>query len=276
MSLKNSFSPFLSLLFVCTLANITYAVASDRNLCDDLVDSGTSSEADILKCLHDPRFGRSEHYKEMEDAKKNKKEEKKTEEVKNNKEKNNIEIKTFSQDDLFSAGFGKPFYAIRGDWGHDHYKEKRLTQGDHLCMYLGYEKALVSKISPELYEGKDNKIKVDKQGLIIDTNFWGKVKDPEIYRDENHEYTVKKYMEISCVRRKDKDLEGSKDAIKAIVEKLEEMPDSVSNSVSGATLDPDTSMNDEARSGNKKETGSSAFGYKKPDWIQEPAKSEAK
>jgi hypothetical protein len=278
MTLKNTLSPLFSFLFFCSLSGSIDAMASSRNLCDDLVDSGTSSEADIIRCLHDPRFGRSDHYKEMEAAKLNKSSEQKTDNEKANQSKDNIEIKTFTQDDLFSAGFGKPFYAIRGDWSNNQYKEKRITEGDNLCQFLGYEKALTSKVSAELWENKNNTVKVDKQGLVIDTNFWGKLKDPEIYRDEDNEFTVRKYVEVSCVKRKDKDLEGSKDALKAIVERLDRIntPDDASNSLSGATLDPESNMNQDSRSSNKKEAGVSPFGYKRPDWIKEPAKNESK
>jgi hypothetical protein len=244
-------------LFVFSFSAISFA--SNRNLCDDLVDSGTSSEADILRCLHDSRFGRSDHYKEMEALKQNNANIGKFEEEKNTKEKENVEIKKFTEDDLFNAGFGKPFYAIRGDWRHNNYKEKRITEGDNLCQFLGYEKALMSKVSGELWENKNNIVKVDKQGLILDTNIWGKLKSPEIYRDEENEFTVRKYVEISCLRRKDKELSGSSDALKAVVEDLIRLPDDLNaNSTSS-----NPAMNNESRSGTGKETSLTPFGYKR-------------
>lgn len=247
-------------LILC-LSGFSYAHAAQRNLCDDLVDSGTSSSEQIQKCLE--KFGTSEHYKEQQEAAKNKVEIAKTEEADASKKKENIEIKKFSQDELFEAGFGKPFYAIRGDYRNNRYKEKRITEGDALCSYLGYEKAIKSIVSPELWENKNNTVKVDKQGLIIDTTFLGGVKkEPEIYRDESYKFTVRKYVEITCLRRKDKNLSGSEESLKAVTEDLlmlnEELNSTKKESNSG--------INNGSRS-NKQ--GKTPNGYIPPDWAKD-------
>ena len=254
-------------LFVFSFSAISVSFASNRNLCDDLIDSGTSSEADIFRCLNDSRFGHSDHFKEMEALKKNNANIEKFGEDKMTKEKDNIEIKIFKEDDLFNAGFGKPFYAIRGDWRHNGYKEKRITEGDNLCQYLGYEKALMSKVSGELWENKNNIVKVDKQGLILDTNIWGNLKSPEIYRDEENEFTVRKYIEINCLRRKDKNLGGSADALKKVVEDLIRLPDDLNTS----STNSNTRVNNESRFSTGQETSLTPFGYKRIETNQVPA-----
>ena len=249
---------------VLSLACISFAEGASRNLCDDLVDSGTSSKEEIDKCLKDPRFGPSEHYKEAE-AKNKKKED--VEKLKTNEAttaKNNLEIKNFSSEELAEAGFGKAFYAIRGDYRNNRYKEKRLTEGDALCTYLGYEKAIKSIVSPELYENRNGE-KVDKQGLVVDTNIFGIVsKTPEIYRDEDYKFTVRKYVEIACVRRKDKSLDGSKDALKVVTEDLITLNGELNSKVSG---NRNSGVNNGPRSGSEKEA-QTPNGYTPPEWAK--------
>jgi len=252
-------------LILC-LSSFSFAQASQRNLCDDLVDSGTSSADQIKKCLDDPRFGPSEYYKEQQAAQKNKIELAKSENEDASKNKENIEIKKFSQEELFDAGFGKPFYAIRGDYRNHRYNEKRITEGDALCSYLGFEKAIKSIVSPELWENKNNNVKVDKQGLIIDTNFLGVVsKTPEIYRDEDYKFTVRKYVEITCLRRKDKNLDGSKDALKAVTEDLLMLNEELNS----PKKESDSNINNDSRSSTKKKSGTTPNGYNPPDWAKD-------
>lgn len=251
---------------VLCVSGISLAQAAQRNLCDDLVDSGSSSAEQIKRCLEDPRFGQSEHYKEQEAAKKNKIETTKAETADASKKKENIEIKKFSQDELFDAGFGKPFYAIRGDYRNHRYKEKRITEGDALCAYLGYEKAIKSIVSPELWENKNNSVKVDKQGLVIDTNFLGVVsKTPEIYRDEDYKFTVRKYVEITCLKRKDKTLDGSGEALKAVTEDLLMLNEELNST---GKRDSNSGINNGSRSTSGKE-GKTPNGYNPPDWAKD-------
>jgi hypothetical protein len=254
------------LSFILCLSGISFAEASSRNLCDDLIDSGTSSPEQIKRCLEDPRFGPSDYYKDQETLKKKKEQEANIEADKAAKTEKNIETKKFSEDELFDAGFGKPFYAIRGDYSNNQYKEKRITEGDALCSYLGYEKALASRISQELWENKNNTVKVDKQGLILPTNFFGMVsKTPEIFHNDEDKYTVRKYVELTCIRRKDKDLDGSKEAIETVTEQLSRMPDELNASQSPKFNEVDTSANNAPRSITEKNTDKTTpFGYRPP------------
>jgi hypothetical protein len=249
---------------VLSLVSISFAEGASRNLCDDLVDSGTSSKIEIDKCLNDPRFGPSEHYKAAEAKNKKKEDVEKLKTVEATSLNNNLEIKNFSSAELSDAGFGKAFYAIRGDYRNNRYKEKRLTEGDALCTYLGYEKAIKSIVSPELYESKNGE-KVDKQGLVLDTNIFGMVsKTPEIYRDEDYKFTVRKYVEIACVRRKDKSLDGSKDALKVVTEDLITLNGELN---SKASDNKNSGVNNGARSASEKE-GKTPFGYTAPEWAK--------
>lgn len=249
-----------------SVSTFPFAQGAQRNLCDDLIDSGTSSPEQIKKCLDDPRFGPSVHYKEQEAANRNKIEIAKAETADSTKKKENIEIKKFTQDELFDAGFGKPFYAIRGDYRNHRYKEKRITEGDALCAYLGYEKSIKSIVSAELWENKNNTVKVDKQGLVIETNFLGVVsKTPEIYRDEDYKFTVRKYVEITCLKRKDKNLEGSSEALKAVTEDLLMLNEELNNT----KKESNSGVNNGPRSTSGKASGSTPNGYNPPDWAKD-------
>ena len=255
-------------VLVLSLTSISFAEGASRNLCDDLIDSGTSSAEQIKKCLDDPRFGPSSHYKEEETKNKKKEEITKLKDEDTDKVKVNFEIKKFTSDELFDAGFGKAFYAIRGDYRNHRYKEKRITEGDALCTYLGYEKAIKSTVSPELWENKDGSIKVDKQGLVVDTDFMGNVsKTPEIYHDEDFKFTVRKYVEITCIKRKDKSVDGSKDALKAVTEDLV-MLNGELNASSSNGGNRSSGVNDKPRTTSAKE-GKTPNGYTQPDWAKD-------
>lgn len=247
--------------FLVCLSTISFAQAAQRNLCDDLVDSGSSTPEQIKKCQD--KFGTSDHAKEQEVKAKAKEESAKNEVKVETEKKENIEIKKFSQDELFEAGFGKPFYAIRGDYRNHRYKEKRITEGDALCSYLGYEKAIKSIVSAELWENKNNNIKVDKQGLIIATGFLGGIsKTPEIYRDEDYKFTVRKYVEITCLRRKDKNLVGSSSALKAVTEDLLML----NEELNATKKELGSDVNNGSRSTSGKD-GKTPNGYNPPDWA---------
>jgi len=245
-----------SLILLSFLTLSIPAFAATRNLCDDLVDSGSSSEQ-VQKC-HD-KFGKSDHFNESQKQKEVKVEVDRAKKEETDKKKSNIEFKKFTEADLLDAGFGKPFYAIRGDYRYRKYSEKRITEGDSLCKFLGYEKAVKSIVSPEILP--DN---ADKQGLIVDKNFLGVVsKEPEMYRDEDRKFTVRKYVELTCAKRKDKEVDSTNDMLKEVTEDLV-----VLNGVLniGARRDPGV-INDASR-GSVKE-GSTPNGYKAPEWMNE-------
>jgi hypothetical protein len=245
------------------LTILSQVQAAARNLCDDLIESGTSSADQIKKCQD--KFGVSDYAIEKESQKKMKDAANDSKSAEETKKKDNLEFKKFTKDDLFDAGFGKPFYAMRIDYRHRPPKEKRITDGDALCFYLGYEKSIKSIISAEIMPDE-----ADKKGLVIETNFIGVVsKEPELYKDEDLKFTVRKYVEISCVRRKDKNIEGSTDLYKKLTEDLLVLAPEINSSKRDATSE----INNGPRTGKEKTT---PFGYRPPEWANEPSNNANK
>jgi hypothetical protein len=258
---------FFALSFICSLtfSRISFAEEFERNLCDDIIESGTASSENIQDCFK--KFKPSDYYLNQEKMDKYKKATAADVAVLNAKNKDNLEIKIFSTDELFKAGFGKPFFATKTNYK----KEKRITTGDALCSYLGFEKVISSEISEdEIWEGKkvkgkDEIIKVDKQGLIIDTSFLGIIsKVPEVYRDEAAKYAVRKYEKITCVKRKNKDLEGSDSSIKNIVEQLKRGSSSTELSAKSDESEDKAISNGPRKGKDKKSIGSTPESYVPP------------
>jgi hypothetical protein len=93
-----------------------------------------------------------------------------------------------------------------------------VTAGNSLCSYLKYEKASAYSISPIVNQDDSN-----KKGFVIGVGFFGKVEDPAMYKQDDPKVGVRKYLSITCVRRKDKKAENTDD-LKSIIEILEESP----------------------------------------------------
>ena len=115
-------------------------------------------------------------------------------------------------------------------------------------------------------------VRVDKQGLVIDTNLFGAPKDPELYTDDSGKFTVRKYVEITCARRKDKSIDTSAEALKTVTEDLvvlnaELNTPSRDNSSNG--------VNNGSRTG-KATNGSTPNGYAKPDWANDSTQTTSK
>lgn len=253
-----------TLLFSFTLLSSLHAHGAVKNLCDDMIASGKSSEEWIKKCL--AKFGESDTYKENQQKKKWQEEVDAAKNAEDAAKKANIESKKFTSAELDEAGFGKPFFAIRVDYGNRYKpKSKRITEGDALCKYLGYDKSLKSIVSAEIMPGEAN-----KNGLIVDTGFFGGVKsEPELYVDKNEEYTVRKYLEITCARVKSKEVTGTSEELAKVAEDL-----IILNEALNVTKkEESTGVND----GPRKPAGKTENGYKKPDWAtQEPSKTISK
>lgn len=238
------------------LTILPYVQAASRNLCDDLIESGTSSADQIKRCQD--KFGVSDYAIEKESQKKVKEASNDSKSAEEAKKKDNLEFKKFTKDDLFDAGFGKPFYAMRIDYRHRPPKEKRITDGDALCFYLGYEKSIKSIISAEIMPDE-----ADRKGLIIDTNFIGVVsKEPDLYKDEDLKFTVRKYVEITCVKRKDKSMEGSADVYKKLTEDLLVLAPEINSQKRDTT----SVINNGPRAGKETTTPN---GYQPPEWAKE-------
>lgn len=258
-------------VFLLLLTLSSFSQAASKNLCDELKESGSSPEA-IQKCWDNPKYGKSDYakQKEVEDAAKKDATEKKDEDT--TKKKSNIEIKKFTEADLEESGFGKPFFAIRIDRRYGMYKEKRITTGDALCNYLGYEKALKSKVSPEFFVDRAGNLLTDKKGLVIDTNILGQPSsEAELYRDEDHRYTIRKYVEISCAKRIDKSLDTKNEILKSVTEDLVLLNETINQ---GKDQSQTGNVNNDKRGNKPSDNSSTPHGYKSP--FEEEQKSIGK
>lgn len=232
--------------------SISSVQAAPRNLCDDIIESGNSTPEQIKKCQD--KFGVSDYAKEQEANKNIQTEATKIQTDSEAKKKSNLETRKFTTEDLFDAGFGKPFVAMKIDYRYHPAKVDRITKGDILCNYLGYEKSIQSSLSDEIMPKE-----ADKKALIIDTQWiTGKAKDPEIYKDDDLRFTVRKYNEIVCIKRKDTDAEAYDDAFKGLIEDLKIDPH-VNNP---PKKDSNTKMDDGPRIGKERRT---EHGYVRPE-----------
>lgn len=252
--------PFLSLFILISQFNNTAFATVNKNVCDDLVASGKSTEEQIQKCI--AKFGESETYK-ANAAKK--KWDSDVEKAKANQDvaiRANIETKKFTKKDIDEAGFGKAIFAIQVDYSNPRKpKEKRITEGDALCKYLGYEKALKSIVSGEIMPGIAN-----KNGLVIDTGFFGGVKsEPELYEDKKEKYTVRRYEEITCAKVVSKDVEGTAAELGKVAEDLIVLNEVINDKQ--MTGHEDKAINDSSRK--PAIEWKSPNGYKQPDWTKE-------
>ncbi len=240
------------------------ATRAKRNLCDDMVDSGKSTDEQISKCI--AKMGESEHSK----AKKAQKGlQRLAEEAKSAEaaaKKANIETKKFSAAELTEAAFGKSFYAISIDFSNKREpKQERITKGDSLCKYLGYEKALKTIVSGEIMP-----VDAHKNGLIIDTNFFGVVKkEPELYEDDEAMKTVRKYVEITCAKVISAEVAGTADELGKVVEDLY-----VLNQTFNATAsDSNNGVNDGSRA--PSEVNKTPNSVKVPEWMKDQPASDS-
>jgi hypothetical protein len=248
---------FNTLVFSSLVLFTSSAFASTKNICDKMIESGKHSDAKIKQCL--ASYGESEFYKEEQKRKKWQEKETADKSAAEAAKKANIETKLFTIDELDKASkVGLPFYALQIQWQRGRVaKTKRVTTGDALCKFLGYEKVLKSKVTPEIMPDKAH-----EAGLVIDTSFLGQVaKEPELFSNNNIDYTVRAYQEITCARVKNKDQVTSEELAK-VVEDLDirdELPLSAPKAV--AERDQDNS----SRAKGKEVVKPSPYGYKREE-----------
>lgn len=202
----------LLLMTLCFLSSPA-ANAARKNLCDEMIESGRSTQDSIEKCL--AKLGESPHYKESAASKEVKAEAARLQEEARLVQSANIKMKKFSEIELEDASFGKSFFAVKRErTSSGKIKDSRITKGDTLCHYLGYEKAVRSVLSPEI-----GPLKAHKNGLFIDTTIFGNAKaEPELYEDKKGDYTVRKFMEVTCAKTEKKDFLGYDEELKKITE----------------------------------------------------------
>lgn len=203
---------FNSLFFSSLILLTANAFASSKNICDKMIESGKHSDAKIKQCLGS--YGESEFYKEEQKRKKWQEKEASDKSAAEAARKANIETKLFTIAELDKASkVGLPFYALQIKWSNGRVsKTERVTTGDALCTFLGYEKVLKSKVTPEIMPDKAH-----EAGLVIETSFLGKVaKEPELFSNNKIDYTIRAYQEITCARVKNKDQVTSEELAKVV------------------------------------------------------------
>lgn len=242
-----------NLLFVCVALVSTFSSANlraaMRNACDDLVDAKKPEEK-IQVCLK--RLGESDTYKSNIQQKKLEAEQNAIRVSEEAAKKANIETKSFSAIDLENQ-LGFPFYAFRIDYSKGMPGvEKRITPGDSLCKFLGYEKSLKVSISADIFPKFAN-----KNGFVIGKNIIGIDKKPELFEDEGVEYAVRQYNEITCAKVISKDIVGTDEALRKQIEAISHETRSINTSIDE---DLDSEIDDSPRRpANKKST---QHGYK--------------
>lgn len=205
----------LTLMGALSAQETSVTTRAKRNLCDDMVDSGKSTDEQISKCI--AKLGESEHSKKIKAQREMQKKAEEARSAEAAAKKANIEVKKFTVAEIEESTFGKPIYAIQVDYTNQYKpKTKRITSGDALCKYLGYEKALKTIVSSEI-----KPLDAHKNGMIIDTNFFGVVsKEPELYEDEKATSIVRKYVEITCAKVKSTEVAGTADELSKVAEDL--------------------------------------------------------
>jgi hypothetical protein len=239
---------FLVLTFALTIH--TGAHAASRNLCDDLAESSDSTQEQVSNCQD--RLGVSDFAKTKQLKQKAEATSKAKSQAIAAAKVDNVETKKFTQSELLEAGFGKPFFAVTDDYRFG-FKQERITKGDTLCAYLGYKKAVKSVLSIEMTQPESN-----NKGLVLDTSFFGGVKDPVLYKQDNPKIGVRQYLEITCAKNKD----DKSDALKTVVEELEVLDDSIQAMP--------ISINGESQivNGKRDSKPTTPHGYKTPDWMK--------
>lgn len=261
---------FLLTLTFLALSSMSTASAAVRNLCDDMAESGKSSDEQVQKCI--AKFGESDTYKENQakkkwqaDAEAAKSAEDKAKQSEKKTQEANVEFKKFTSAELAEAGFGKDFYAIKTPYKNQKRQEpKRITTGDALCKYLGFEKVRSSTLSQDIIPSKAN-----KNGLVIKTNFLGVVsKEPDLFvEDEEDQYVVHKYIDITCAKVISKDVPGMEDLIKGYTEII-----TYGDLMTTKSVDKSAAVNDSARTGKVKTTPA----YQKTDWMNNDSDEDSK
>ncbi|MBY0414758.1 MAG: hypothetical protein K2Q18_11355 [Bdellovibrionales bacterium] len=221
MTLKAIGVSLIILLSSSIVSSVHAAPPPDENMCDGMIEKGTFSDSQIQDCLEDQ--GKSKKYlankaaieakrlaeKEKEEkeadaeAKKEKKdaEEKAAQKAKDAAIEKNIESKEFTEKELSKKSYGGGFFAFKVDYSKPTKpKRKKLTPGDALCSFLGFDKA----ISGSYTEETANSIKI-KPGFIIPKRFLlGADKIPTPYNDRDDTpgkaYLTIKWETIKCAK----------------------------------------------------------------------------
>lgn len=147
---------------------------------------------------------------------------------------------------------GFPFYAFRIDYSKGTPGiEKRITHGDSLCTFLGYEKSLKVSVSADIFPKFAH-----NNGFVIGKNLIGIDKQPELFEDEGVDYAVRQYNEITYAKVISKYIVGTDEALRKQIEAISHETSSINISIE----DLDSEINDSPRRPADKK--STLHGYK--------------
>ncbi len=240
----------LSVSFLVSFSSFTLQAAT-RNACDDLVDLKKSDEA-IEKCIK--RLGPSETYTITLQKKKWSDSQAVIKESEEAAKKANVQSKKFTEKEIEDQ-LGMPIYAYKIEYSKNvNGVPERLTKGDTLCKFLGFEKSLKSSFS-----GFIKPENAYENGFIIDDYWIGKApKEPEIFKDKSVTYYILKYKEITCAKVISKDVPGASDVLREVAEDIGSLNPGF---LEGASAKKDVTEVDDSQRGKTKPTGSTPFGY---------------
>jgi len=228
--------------------------AVTRNVCDDYVELKKSDDQ-IQKCI--AARGESETYKQNLQKKKWLDSKEALKETEDAAKKANIETKKFSEKDIEDA-LGMPIFAYKIDYSKIVTGEpKRLTKGDTLCKFLGFEKSLKSSFS-----GFIEAVDAYENGIVID-DYWigGGPKEPEVFKDKSITHYILKFKEITCAKVISKDVPGTSDLLKEVAEDIGSLSPGF---IEGKTMKKDdVEVDDSQRKEKIKNPGKTPYGYER-------------
>lgn len=181
------------------MASFGSAEAAKKNMCDELEEKKFPSEQ-VAACRQDAKYGESDHYKEQQKKKELKALGDKAKAANEALKKDNIEMKTFSKEEIGKLTFGAPLIAFTED---EKFKEKRVSSSDELCGLLGYQKAVQSRVS---------------SAHVINKTFHIKDEKPTIFEYNKEKFAVREYLEITCGKVISKEIKGTEKMLSELKE----------------------------------------------------------
>jgi hypothetical protein len=167
-----------------------------------------------------------------------------------------VQFKKFSSEELLIAGSNKSILAFTTDYRKKPIREIRITTGNNLCHFLGFEKAFKSVISNELFN-------FEKTGMVIKNKYFLPEDSREVetseFNVEDKGISVRKFNEITCVKLKITSTEDSKKKLKLMDEEIFKLADDSLTTKS----DSDKRINNGPRTNSAKPVA-----YPPPDWAK--------
>jgi hypothetical protein len=247
-----------ALLAILTMIPFHASYAASENVCDDMLTSGNFSDDEIASCTK--KYGESDTFKATAEAIKLKRQTAQIKANANVASQSNIEIKKFTLEEINKANFNKSVFSTRLEYKKNIYVPtvKVVTEGDSLCTFLGYDKAMgITKLSGEIPPDQSNKM-----GFIISTGLFGQVNSqPELHIDEKGKYYMRRFEEITCAKAISKDIKGTKEILKEFNETVMIIPGQVD--LTAPKVEKSKEVNDSNRPKVKVDKSSTPYSYQR-------------